>query len=251
MEDKVKLRHLDILTEDQVDYALLMTEVLGYRNSFFNKVVHFTRNFKNIYEIVNKINETEHDSVPLNKNSTIVNPARIGHICYLAMLELTDTLAKSSDKESISERIAQIIAISCYEQNRESKFDSKSKSFKNFKQQILNQPLLDMIGLHAWIISQVEESNKVWNQKFSAIHVADEDAEAGGREELKIFNVINTVSSICTDFNYSEKEAWYISYSFVQENSYKKAYEYFVQDRIRQIKEAKILANQKKNRRNA
>jgi hypothetical protein len=246
MEDKVKLKHLSILVSENIDYPKLMIEVLNYKNSFFNKTKNFTKSFQKIYSLVSEINKIKYETLLLNKESAIVNPTRIGHICYLAMLELINSINNPADKENISEHMAHVIAIACYEQNKESKFDSKSKSFKNFKQQILNQPLLDMAALHYWVISQVKESNKKWEQKFNAVHVADEDAEKGGISELKIFNVITTLGNICKDFNYSEKEAWYIPYSFVQENSYKKAYEYFVQDRIRQIKEAKILANQRK-----
>ena len=46
-----KLRHIDTLIADEIDYPFLMKEVLQYKNRFFHKVKHFATNFKEIYSL--------------------------------------------------------------------------------------------------------------------------------------------------------------------------------------------------------
>jgi len=249
MQNKIKLKHLDVIIADQVDYAFLMTDVLGYSNSIYRKARNFYTNFKSIHDLVEEISSIQHDSVIINESSPIKYPAKIGHLSYVAYLELTDSVARNIvEEDSMSSHISHIVAIACYEENKFSRYDSTSKSFLNFKEQLMNQPLLDMIGLYNSVLQKLTADNKLWSKRFFDIEVTDKDAEDGGRGELARFNVITTLTGICNDFNVPEEDAWHISYSLVQENSYRKAYEYKIQDNVREIKEAQILANQKKHR---
>ena len=75
-----------------------------------------------------------------------------------------------------------------------------------------------------------------------SVEVVDKNLASVGGDALHQFNVINTIKSICNDFNVSEKEAWHISYNLAMTNSYSKAYEGYLQDQIRIKQEAKMKA---------
>ena len=243
-----RLRHIDTIIAEEIDYSFLMKEILQYKNAFFHKVKHFTTNFKEIHDIVSEITSIELSSIKINKNNSIKIPVRIGHLSYVAMLELNDILSRDTSKEPMSEIMAKVISIACYEENKESLYDSTSLSFKRLEKRILEQPLLDMIGLYNWILETAKAENKVWEKKFFSVEVSDPDADAGGKQGLRQFNVMSTLMSTCKDFNYTEKESWYVSFDLIQEKAYKKAYEYKVQDNIRIIKEDKMKANRKNRR---
>ena len=165
MEAKLKLKHLDMLVSDEPDYAEMMTEILGYKNTFFNKVKNFAKGFGDIHKIVSECNSLNYEELELNEKCTIVKPMVVDHICYLAMLNLRDSMSSESN-ESMSDYMATIIAIVCYEDNRSSRYNMSSNSFKMFKEQILNQPMKDMIALYMWVLKGIKYSDTSWNQRF-------------------------------------------------------------------------------------
>ena len=253
MKEKFKLRHLDVFVTESKDrdLSILMRDVLGYKNSFFNKWKWFIKNFNKIQSIVKEIEEINYEDIKINKESVVKVPVNIDHISYMAMLELQGALSRPNDL-NLSEHIAKVISTCTYEENRLSEFSSLSKSFKNYQEFILNQPMFDMIGLFNWIKESAEKSSEEWQKRFLSVKVTDKYLDDNGGEGLNQFNVINTIKSTCRDFNVSEKEAWQISYNLIQSNSYSKAYEGWVQNNIRIAKEKEIeeqrLANKKKYR---
>ena len=244
MIEKFKLKHLDILIEEdktKVDLSPLMIDVLGYKNRLFGKIKWFVKNYTKVRDMVIQLQKMSHADIVVNEDSHIKKPITVDHIPYVAMLEL-QSFVNNGGELSMSNHMAKIISIVTYDENRFSDYKSDSKSFKDYENIILNTNLFDMIGLYNWILKDLEDTNKAWQDRFFSVEVIDKDLEKAGGADLSQFNVINTIKSICNDFNCDEKQAWLKSYYLVQTNSYSKAYASFVQDNIRISKEAEYKA---------
>jgi hypothetical protein len=248
MRERFKLRHLNILTEEDEskrDLATLMSDILDFKNSFFGKTKWFVKNFTRIRRIVDNVNEIDYSTIVLNENSPIKKPNSVNDISYLAMLDLQRMISQDYDGD-MAEYIAKIISIATHDLNRISKYSNDSLSNKRLQEVILNQSLFDMIGLYNWILKDLETSSKGWEKLFMSVEVIDKDLESVGGASLSQFNVINTIKSNCQDFNVSEKEAWDMSYNLTMTNNYSKAYVTFLQDQIRVKKESEIEMNRRK-----
>lgn len=249
MREKFKLKHLNILTEEDEskrDLATLMVDILDYKNSFFGKTKWFVKNFLKIKGIVSSINGIDYENISLNENSSIKKPNSINDISYLAMLDLQRLINQDSDCD-ISEHMAKIISIATHDLNRSTKYhEDSSLSNEMFQKVLLEQPMFDMIALYNWILKDLEKTSKDWQKLFMSVEVIDKDLEAVGGSSLSQFNVINTIKSNCEDFNVSEKDAWGVSYNLTMTNNYSKAYVTYLQEQIRIKKESEIEAKRKK-----
>ena len=248
MREKFKLKHLNILTEEDEskrDLSILMVDILDYKNSIFGKVKWFVKNFVKIKSIVEEVNAIDYTTIELNEDSSIKRPGSINDISYLAMLDLQRIISQDSYGD-ISEHIAKVISIATHDENRFTKYYDNSKLSNNsFQNMLLEQPMFDMIAIYNWILKEIEKTSKEWEELFMSVQVIDNDLESVGGD-LSQFNVINTVKSNCEDFNVSEKEAWGLSYNLTMTNNYSKAYSNYLQEQIRIKQEAKIEARRKK-----
>jgi hypothetical protein len=248
MREKFKLKHLNILTEEDEskrDLSILMIDILDYKNSIFGKVKWFVKNFVKIKSIVEEVNAIDYTTIELNEDSSIKRPGSINDISYLAMLDLQRIISQDSYGD-ISEHIAKVISIATHDENRFTKYYDNSKLSNNsFQNMLLEQPMFDMIAIYNWILKEIEKTSKEWEELFMSVQVIDNDLESVGGD-LSQFNVINTVKSNCEDFNVSEKESWGLSYNLTMTNNYSKAYSNYLQEQIRIKQEAKIEARRKK-----
>ena len=248
MKHKLKLKHIDVLAEvDETkrDLSSLMVDVFGYKNTFFGRKKMLFDSFFKSSDLAKEVSEIDYKDLKINKDSHIVNPQNIDSISYLAMLDL-NRFCGDSDRTNLALHIANVNAIATYEQNKDTKYSIASKSFERYRDGLIELNLFDMLGLYNWIIESVESSAKNWNERFLSVEVIDKDLDSVGGGALHQFNVVNTIKSICKDFNVDEKEAWYISYNLVMTNNYSKAYEGYLQDQIRIKKEAEMKAKEKK-----
>lgn len=246
MRDKLKLKHIDVLAEvneSKRDLSILMLEVFGYKNTFFGKKKKFLNYFKKSFDLAQEISQIDYKEIKVNEDSHIKKPENIDSISYLAMLDLNGICAEG-DREKLGLHIANVNAIATYEENKESKYSMRSKSFEKYRDNLLELSLFDMIGLYNWVTNNVDKSADNWNKMFMSVEVRDKELDSVGGSALHQFNVINTIKGICSDFNVSEKDAWYISYNLVMTNNYSKAYEGYLQDQIRIKKEAQMKAKQ-------
>jgi len=248
MREKFKLKHLNILTqedESKRDLSILMVDILDYKNSIFGKVNWFVKNFIKIKKIVEEVNEIDYTKIALNEDSNIKRPSSINDISYLAMLDLQRVISQDSYGD-ISEHIAKVISIATHDENRETNYYNDSKlSNDRFQKILLEQPMFDMIALYNWILKEIEKVSLDWEKLFMSVQVIDKDLESVGAD-MSQFNVLNTIKSNCEDFNVSEKEAWGISYNLTMTNNYSKAYTSYIQEQIRIKQEAKIEARRQK-----
>ena len=245
MKEKFKLKHLDtILDKEKTDYATLMVDVLGYKNSRIGKAKFFVKNFLKMKKVLEDIEEEDFENIPLNEKSHIKKSSSINDIPYLAMLNLRGMVENESSL-SMSNYIAKIIAISTYSENRTSLYKPESKSFNHYVDNLMNVNLFDMIALYVRIKKDLKKTSKEWDERFMSVEVKDKYLDNAGGAGLAQFNVVNTIKGICQDFNITHDDAMYVSYNLVMTSAYSKAYSGFVQDNIRIKKEAEYIANQK------
>ena len=219
MKDRFKLKHLDIiLDESNKDIATLMVDILDYKNSLFGKAKFFVKNFSKLKVITTELENMDFESIPLNKNSHIKCPNSINEISYLQMLNLKG-LIENETELSMSNYMANVIAIATYSENRSSLYKPDSKSFNLYIENLMNISMIDMIGLYTHILKDIEKTTKDWNERFMSVEVIDKDLEDAGGAGLSQFNVINTIKGICQDFNIDDEMAMYKSYSLVMTNS--------------------------------
>ena len=245
MKNNFKLRHLDILANDdksKADLSTLMVEILGYKNSFFGKTKWFVKNFMRMSEMVAEAQSITMDDVKFNEDFHIKRPSTVNNISYVQMLNLQQA-TKTADDDGLSEHIAKVVSIATYDSNRATPYDLNGQVYTQYKKELLNEPLFDMLGLYNWIIEDLTKTSKEWEKLFFSVEVIDKDFQKHGGAGMSQFNVINTIKGICSDFNYNEKEAWMVSYYLVMMNNYSKAYSTWVQNNIREAKEAEMLRN--------
>lgn len=243
--NKLKLKHLETLLADRVDYASLMVDIYGYKNSWLGKKFMFLRLFNKTFNLIESIKNIDPKKLILDPAGySIKYPEDIDVISFSAMMEI-HMLVDSPQEGDLGDMMAQLIALACYSENREGKFDSESLEFKEFKQYILNSPALSMIGLYNHLYDAVEVSSKIWQERFQSVHVEDKDYDNAGGDRMSQFNVITTIKNSCRDFNVTYEEAWQISYVVTQTNSYARATEAHIQKKMSEIKEDRMRINRK------
>lgn len=235
-----KLKHLPELISGRPDYSKIMAEVCGYKNNWIGRKWVFVWKFRQAYRLVKEAQDINPNTVEENPDCEIKRPNSIDHIPFVAMLDIQSLLSNAGNNDNTTQLIIELIAKSSYSSNCDGDYNSSSDQYKDFRKRVEDMPLADAFGLYNWIDKQLDESVQFWNQKFFGVQVDDQDFELAGGAILNNFNVINTIKSICADFNITEKEAWQVSYSMVQTNSLAKATERFIQDRMRVQKESRM-----------
>jgi hypothetical protein len=243
---QVKLKHLNIVGSEDVDYSKAMTEIAGYKNTWLSKRIRFVNKFSIVFLLIAEIRKMDISKIEESKDCKIKRPVNIDFICFQAFMELQAQLSGEISGEGTQGAIAKAIATATYESNNEDDYKGgESKEFLKWQNKILNQPLTEMMGLFNWITKSLEESITTWNERFSSVSIDDPEYDQAGGDRMGQFNVINTIKGICTDFNVPFKEAWLMSYNLVQSNNYAQATASRIQDDMRIYKEVKLKAQQR------
>lgn len=242
---RVKLKHLRGLEDGKPNYSKIMKDILQFKNIFLLGRILFKKKFMEACDIVGKIAEINPSDVLIDRNSKIKAPLNIDNISYLAMLEIQ---TYSGENESVVDMMADIVCMVCYSSNRTSDYDHDSEDYKTLREEILNTPFQEIFGIYNWIDRALVKSAKTWNKSFLNVQVLDEDYENAGGDRMKQFNVINTIKSICQDFNKDYDSAWQMPYGVVQMNSLEKATQSYIQTNLRDIRERQMLKSRSKIR---
>lgn len=246
--NEFKLRHIDLVISKPIQYMKLLEDMFNYKHTWFNRIFRYKKAFEKIYKYVKYFQQLSPKDLDYMEGSRIKKPSSIDNITFIAMMEINMLFSNEGNSERpIGELMAEVISIVCYSANVNQNFDIDSYSFKKFKKHVENQPAYQMIGLYNWIDKEIRESGKLWTELFFDVEVIDKDYMAAGGDSMKAFNVINSIRSICEDFNVTYKEAWQMTYSVTQTSSLSRATSAFIQDKMSKIKEARMKAQQKKN----
>ncbi len=239
MIEKIKLKHLDLFTSDTADHAAIMKEVIGLKGNKINKLIKFRKAFKEANELFHKVSEIDISKTEPPKDYDIKLPKNIDDIPFIARMEL-ESITTKMDQGDLTDNIASVVAIACFNSNYKIDFNVDLRVFNSFRKEILNRPLIEIIGLFNWIKKDIKRSNELWEKKFREVDPTDPDYIQAGGQMLSRFNVINTIKAICEEFNVSYHKAWHIPYIVVQTNSLANASEAYVQNKMTKIKERRM-----------
>lgn len=224
----IKLKHLEKLLSKNGTSSFDLLEI---DNNFFNKLKFRNTFFIMRYNLVEFLN-TDPRTIEYEPGELIL-PSSFENISFKNMLSLK---MLSSDL-SIDKIILETIFLVCLEDN-----GNDENTFRNV---VNNLSFKYAMGLFNKITEDLKNANLSWEKKFMQIDIVDQDYINAGGEDLKMFDTINTIKSVCQDFNVTYEEAWKMPYSVIQTNNYSKAYANFVQDKLRQIKERKMKQSRK------
>lgn len=243
---RLRLKDLNKLTGETVDFYGILREVVGLKKYWFFKKIFFSIAAKKAISLVNEYRNMNIDELVYNEKSDIKKPSNIDNISYKAMMELVSEITSSNAESDPVEVMVNVIAIGCYSENVEQYYDSNGEKFDDFKNQICNSPLEDMVGLYNSICVEAHESQVRWKKMFMSVKVDNPDLERAGISRMSQFNVLNTLKSMCQEFNCSYDEAWQMSYALTQTNAYSKATYDHIHENLRIIKEQKMKTKRRR-----
>lgn len=249
MKNRLRLKDLDNISQEglsKINFEIIMKEVLGYRDTWFLRKKRYSKALTKAVFLVEQARRVSPNDIIWDHGCPIKKPNHVDFISFQAMMELQSLLGSEEDR-SMGEMITDIITIVCYSVNVEKHYNSESDKFKQFRQHVGQQELFAMLGLYNWISESLLESNKTWTQRFFEVEILDPDFENAGGSRMGQFNIISTIKSICNDFNVTYDEAWQMSYSLTQTNSYSKAVQNHIQDTMRKDKEVKMRAQREQS----
>lgn len=237
---QIKLRHLDLLSKENVDLKTIFKDVLVYNRWKFWKIFAFIKQIKELSQTINEHRNTDFKTIGESDNCSIKRPDSIDDIPLIAMLELCGLFDKNVDDTEMGELIIHTISIACFSSNRQGKFDLNSKEFKDFRRDVGDCELIPAMGLYKWISNAVDESASEWQRAFFEVEVIDKDFVQAGGNMLDKFNVLTTIQNTAKDFNYSFEDAQQVPYGLTQANSLKAATTGRIQTNMNEIAEARM-----------
>lgn len=86
--NQFKLKHFDLISEDKIDYAKLMVEINGYKNTWFNKRFVFLKSFTKTYQLIEYVKSLDPTLIEMDPDCKIKIPESIEDITFAAMMEL-------------------------------------------------------------------------------------------------------------------------------------------------------------------
>jgi hypothetical protein len=235
----MQLKYLTLLSKETVDYSVLLKEGLGLKTVRWYHTMYFIRSFKKLAGEVEVLRNLDPKAVEESEVCTIKRPPNIDSISYGAMIELQVLFQNPGEKE-IGELITESIQIACYESHTKNLYDSDTESFKQFKNTVSEQDLVQMLGLYNWIDREITASVKKWNKLFSDVKVEDQDWDNAGGSMLSKFDIVNSIRKICSSFNLDYYRALQLPYGLTQASSLSDATRFFIQDRMRVAIESRM-----------
>lgn len=236
----LRLKDIENISNEDVDYKIIMREVLGFKNKYFLRKYIFAKKFKEALYLVKEAQGVNPTLVVRSELTSIKVPYNIDNISFRAMLELRTTLHNYDGVSDFGEHCSKVIAIACYSSNFDDDYNSLCKGFIEFENKILISPIWEMVGIYNWINKQLDESDETWNKRFLSVELEDPDYISAGGNRMDQFNVNTTIKTLCKSYNVTYKEAWQLPYVLSQTNSYSMATYNHIQDQMRIIKENKM-----------
>ena len=131
---QVKLKHLNIVGSEDIDYSKAMTEIAGYKNTWLSKRIRFVNKFSIVFLLIAEIRKMDISKIEHSKDCKIKRPVNIDFICFQAFMELQAQLSGEISGEGTQGAIAKAIATATYESNNEDDYKGgESKEFLNGK----------------------------------------------------------------------------------------------------------------------
>lgn len=237
---RLKLKHLDLVSSEQVNYTDIAKELLQHKRWQFWKVFKFTKQLTELDKSITEIRNLDLKTVEESEDYIIKRPSSVDEITLIAMLELQGLFDADVEDIFIGELITHSIAIVCFTANVDGKFDIGSKEFLDFKKQVADSDLVGAMGLYRWISETFSNSAEDWNKAFFEVEVKNKEYEQAGGQMLDKFNVLATIRQTCADFNVNYDDALQMPYGITQANSLFNATRGYIETRMSDIAEARM-----------
>ncbi len=223
MEYKLRLRDLDNISSEEVISLPFFEQIFGFKKTWILNKWRFNKLAPKVFDLMIKYREMDVSKLEYNEDCNIKRPQHIDFITFVAMMELISLLSSNQEDTSVQQKIAIAVATVSFSEMFDEDYSSKSEQYDLLIKQILNEPLEDMVGYYNWIVKSVEESQSEWQKRFLSVKVDNPTYDKAEKGRMSQFNIINTIKTICSDFNCSYDEAWQMSYNLTQTNSYSEA----------------------------
>lgn len=231
-KEDVKLKHFNLVIGKDIDYIDIMTEIFNYKNTWLDRKFLFPAKFRGIYKVVEELRVI--DVTKQEFETTLKIPDNVDNMSYQARLELSMAM----EKTDLQEKVSTVIATACFESQFKRSYDSDSKLFEEFRANILNKPLLEMMAIYNVILHKVNESNEMWNKLFKSVEVIDPYYEnVGGSSILGRFSIQSTVKTMIADYGFDYKEVFMQKYILIQSNMWEHQCRAFVNKMMTDAKE--------------
>jgi len=238
----LRLRDLDTISGDKVISEEIMRDVVGFKKYWFFKKALFRVAASRAMDLIGKARETDISKLGYNEKGRIKKPDHIDHIAFQAMMQLENIISNSNMESNMVDTMTLVIATACYQKNINEHFDSDGEEFSNFRKQILDESMYDMVGLFNHICGEYGDSQLKWKKLFMSVEIPNAEMEEAGAGRMNQFRVLTTIKTMCDEFNCSYDEAWQMSYELTQTNSYAKATYAHIHENLRILKEHKMRA---------
>lgn len=232
--DCFKLKHLDLITMDELPLDKIMVEVFGYKNTWFNKLFLLRGKFIKVHSLILELNELRLDDMVTPIDCELIVPSNVDSLTFQGRLDIGNL------KGSYSERVAGTIAICTFETTHKVKY-KKSALFEKYREHIMGKPLVEMVGLYNDILKKLNESNTKWEKMFMQVSVEDKHYdEANGSMWIGRFNLLKTQKKIFVDFGEGLKTAFDLPYDLIQWNNLESASQSYVHELMSKSKEREM-----------
>ena len=236
----IKLKHLDQLTCDKIDYKYLMEDIMQFKSTWWNINIMFKTRFQQLYRIIKAIEKIDISTLSATSNCKITFDKDVDKLTYQKRIEIEQLRASDVD---ISTMICKVIGITCFDKVHSAKFDSGSPLFEKWCNHIQNQPLVEMIGLYNDIIKAIDKSNLLWAKLFSQVAIIDNDYEqANGHTFMARFDLLNIIKKTIDDFNVTYEQAFVMEYRIIRSNALLSASQQYVGQQMADIKQKRMEA---------
>lgn len=241
----LKLKHLDLVSNEQVNYSAIARSLLKHKRWQFWKVFKFTKQLAELDKCITEVRNLDLKTVEEQDDYTIKRPSSVDEITLIAMLELQGLFDSGGEDILIGELITHSIAIVCFSANVEGNFSVGSKEFADFKKQVSESDLIGAMGLYRWISETFSSSAEDWNRSFFEVEIKNKEYDQAGGQMLDKFNVLATIRQTCADFNVNYDDALQMPYGITQANSLYNATRNFVESRMTDIAEARMKTDRR------
>ena len=243
---RLKLKHLDAISKEEINYSILAKDLLNYNRWKFWKMFSLVKKIDKLQKHILEIRSLDFTKIEESEFCTIKRPSEIDEMPLIAMLELQGLFDRDVEDIAIGELIIQTISISCFSANSSSKFDIESDEFADFRNKVSGSDLVYSMGLYQWINSSFNKSSQDWNKAFFEVEVINGEYDQAGGKMMEKFNVLATIKNTCQDYNMDYYSAMQIPYGIVQATGLMKATAGYVEHKMSEIAEARMRTDRQK-----
>ena len=232
--DCFKLRHLDLITGDDLELDKIMVEVFKYKNTWFNKTFLLRSRYLKAHSLILELGKLNFDKIVSSGDGGLKIPSNIDSLSFQSRLDIGNV------KGSYSQRVADTIAICTYETTHKVKY-KRGALLDRYREHIMSLPLVKMVGVYNHLLEKLNDSNMKWEKMFMQVSVMDKHYdEANGSMWLGRFNLLKTQKKIFVDFGEGLNTAFDLPYNLVQWNNLESASQSYVHELMSKSKEREM-----------